>query len=77
MFAPHLGHRYYHQERMLLDYLALGLLWSHVSASLVTFISASLVTSCLRSRGAFLLMSGAVGGWGGGDEARIELRWGD
>ena len=25
----------------------------------------------------FLLMSGAVGGWGGGDEARIELRWGD
>ena len=48
-----------------------------LSASLVTFISASLVTSCLRSRGAFLLMSGAVGGWGGGDEARIELRWGD
>ena len=46
------------------------------SWSSVISLSASLVTSCLRSRGAFLLMSGAVGGWGGGDEARIELRWG-
>ena len=36
MFAPHLGYRCYYQERMLLDYLALGLLWSHVSASLLT-----------------------------------------